>query len=167
MQTEIRILAQYLLNEGTGSLTHRERRVIFRIAKRMSTSLDVNHEYEKSLTFGEKLADKVAAWGGSWAFIIGAGAFLFTWIGLNAFHPIAWDVYPYVFLNLLLSCVAALQAPIIMMSQNRQAAKDRLAAALDYEVNVKSESEIAKLHDKVDALAAIMLNERTLNVVDE
>jgi len=168
MQTEIRILAQYLLSEGTGSLTHRERRVIFRIAKRMSASLDVNQEYDKSLTFGERLADKVAAVGGSWYFIIGFGVFLFLWAGFNilAFGGFSFDPYPFIFLNLLLSMLAALQAPVIMMSQNRQAAKDRLSAALDYEVNVKSESEIAKLHDKVDALAAFILHERELKEVE-
>ena len=103
---------------------------------------------------GQRLADQVAAVGGSWGFIAGFGVFLAAWVALNALLLVehSFDPYPFVFLNLLLSMLAALQAPIIMMSQNRQAAKDRLAAALDYEVNVKAEISIAQLHDKIDHL---------------
>ncbi|WP_404326968.1 DUF1003 domain-containing protein [Aerophototrophica crusticola] len=102
------------------------------------------------------MADKVAAVGGSWGFVIGFGLFLLAWAGLNsallAGWRLAWDPYPYIFLNLLLSMLAAVQAPIIMMSQNRQAAKDRLQAAHDYEVNLKAELEIMALHEKLDRL---------------
>jgi len=158
MNSEIRFLAQHLLHAGLGPLTERDRRVIARIARRMSSAPNVNREFERSLTFGEKLADKVAAIGGSWGFIIGFCAFLAVWALGNAAVLVqnAFDPYPFIFLNLLLSMLAALQAPIIMMSQNRQAAKDRLAAALDYEVNVKAEAAIAELHDKVDRLTELL-----------
>jgi uncharacterized membrane protein len=158
MNSEIRFLAQHLLHAGLGPLSERDRRVIARIARRMSTAPNVNREFEKTLTFGERLADKVAAVGGSWSFIMGFCLFLAVWAVLNAAVLVqtAFDPYPFIFLNLLLSMLAALQAPIIMMSQNRQAAKDRLAAALDYEVNVKAEAAIAELHDKVDRLAELV-----------
>jgi uncharacterized membrane protein len=158
MNAEIRYLAQQLLHAGLGSLSERDRRLIARIAKRWRTAPDVNREFEQNLTFGDRLADRVAAVGGSWSFIVGFCVFLVTWAGLNTLLLVqsAFDPYPFIFLNLLLSMLAALQAPIIMMSQNRQAAKDRLAAALDYEVNVKAEAAIAELHDKVDRLAQLL-----------
>ena len=129
-------------------------RVIARVAKRVHTARNVNQVFDQRLTVGQRLADQVAAVGGSWGFIVGFGVFLGVWVVLNAILLVetAFDPYPFVFLNLLLSMLAALQAPIIMMSQNRQAAKDRLAAALDYEVNVKAEISIAQLHDKIDLL---------------
>ena len=156
MNSEIRFLAQHLLHVGFGPLSDRDRRMLTRLARRMRGAPDVNHEFDRSLTFGERLADKVAAIGGSWAFIIGFCVFLLVWAAVNVLVLVesAFDPYPFIFLNLLLSMLAALQAPIIMMSQNRQAAKDRLAAALDYEVNVKAEAAIAELHDKVDRLTA-------------
>jgi uncharacterized membrane protein len=154
MNTEIRFLAQHLLHAGLGPLSERDRRVIARVARRVHTARDVNRVFDARSTFSQRLADRVAAVGGSWGFILGFGGFLAAWATLNvvvlAQH--AFDPYPFIFLNLLLSMLAALQAPIIMMSQNRQAAKDRLAAALDYEVNIKAETAIAELHDKVDRL---------------
>ena len=154
MNTEIRFLAQHLLHAGVGPLTARDRRVIARVARRVHTARDVNRVFEARSTVGQRLADRVAAVGGSWSFILGFGVFIAIWAVFNGLvlAGYAFDPYPFVFLNLLLSMLAALQAPIIMMSQNRQAAKDRLAAALDYEVNVKSETAIAELHDKVDRL---------------
>src|SRR5690349_14736081 len=154
MNSEIRYLAQQLLHAGLGPLCDRDRRVIARVARRVHTARDVNKVFEQNLTFGERLADRVAVLGGSWSFILGFCAFLLAWAALNAvvLAETAFDPYPFIFLNLLLSMLAALQAPIIMMSQNRQAAKDRLAAALDYEVNVKAEISIAQLHDKIDQL---------------
>jgi uncharacterized membrane protein len=154
MNSEIRYLAQQLLHAGLAPLCDRDRRVITRVARRVHTARDVNQEFEQNLTFGDKLADKVATLGGSWTFIMGFCAFLLAWALLNAvvLASSAFDPYPFVFLNLLLSMVAALQAPVIMMSQNRQAAKDRLAAALDYAVNIKAESAIAELHEKVDQM---------------
>ncbi len=122
--------------------------------RRTPATRDLYAEFEQGLTFGERLADKVAAIGGSWSFIIGFGVFLAGWAILNtvilAAH--AFDPFPYIFLNLMLSMLAALQAPVIMMSQNRQAAKDRLEARLDYETNTRAEQEIAALHEKVDRL---------------
>jgi uncharacterized membrane protein len=105
--------------------------------------------------FWDRLADRVAAIGGSWAFIGGFCACLALWIvlnvGLKPFH-LSFDPYPFIFLNLILSTVAAIQAPVIMMSQNRQAMKDRLNAEHDYVVNLRAELEIMRLHDKLDAL---------------
>lgn len=107
-----------------------------------------------ALTFGESLADNVAKFGGSWRFIIAFSVVIFLWIFLNAtqllFH--SFDPYPYILLNLLLSCVAAMQAPLIMMSQNRQDATDRMRSDYDYKVNLKAELEIRLLHEKIDHL---------------
>lgn len=105
--------------------------------------------------FSERLADRVAAFGGSWAFIIGFGVALFLWMGWNVLTKVfglAFDPYPFIFLNLVLSTLAALQAPVIMMSQNRQSVTDRKAAEYDYVVNLRAELEILRLHDKLDAL---------------
>jgi uncharacterized membrane protein len=159
MNSEIRYLAQQLLHAGVGQLCDRDRRVIARVARRVHTARDVNQVFEQNLSFGDRLADKVAVVAGSWTFILGFCAFLAAWALLNVVVLVQWafDPYPFIFLNLLLSMLAALQAPIIMMSQNRQAAKDRLAAELDYQVNVKAESSIAELHDKVDRLANVVL----------
>jgi uncharacterized membrane protein len=125
--------------------------------RRVPVTPDVNRLFDERQTFGERLADKVAAVGGSWTFIIGFSLFLIAWAAFNtvilARH--AFDPYPYIFLNLMLSMLAAVQAPIIMMSQNRQAAKDRLEARLDYETNLRTEAEIASLHEKIDLLLGI------------
>jgi uncharacterized membrane protein len=157
MNNEIRILAQQLLHGGLGPLPERDRRVIARIARRLQTR-NLNQEFEERLTFGQRLADRVAVIGGSWTFIAGFGVFLVVWTLINtivlARH--AFDPFPFIFLNLMLSMLAALQAPIIMMSQNRQAAKDRMAAALDYEVNLKAELSIAELHIKLGRLQAAL-----------
>lgn len=117
-------------------------------------SKNVNEEMEEQLSWGDRLADRIAEFGGSWGFIIMFMAFIVVWMGLNTvqllFTPL--DQYPFIFLNLILSCVAALQAPVIMMSQNRAQKKDRLQAELDYQVNLKSELMLQELHDKVDEL---------------
>lgn len=159
----IKQLAQRLLDMGVNDMPARERRVLERLAKRLAVSRNVNTEFEKQLTFGERLADRVAEIGGSWSFIIGFGLFIAIWMLVNAALLSAlrdaFDPYPFVFLNLILSLLAAVQAPVIMMSQNRQAAKDRLAAAQDYEVNLKSEIEIAALHEKLDHIRATELTE--------
>src|ERR1044072_380903 len=124
--------------------------------RRRACSPDPSALFDERLTFGERLADRVAAIGGSWKFIIGFGLFLALWAGVNtlvlAAH--AFDPFPFIFLNLMLSMLAALQAPIIMMSQNRQAAKDRFEARLGYEPNLRAEVRSDGLHDKIDALQA-------------
>jgi uncharacterized membrane protein len=159
MDQRTRELAERLLQRGFGDLTEREQRVIARIAKRLHISRNVNRAYEEQLTYGERLSDRVAAFGGSWTFIILFGIVLLAWTLLNsevlARLGAAFDPYPYIFLNLILSMLAAIQAPIIMMSQNRQAAKDRLTAAHDYEVNLKAELEIMALHEKMDELRLV------------
>jgi uncharacterized membrane protein len=117
---------------------------------------DVNVVVAERQTFGERLADRVAQLGGSWAFIMVFTGMLLAWVVVNTVVLArvggGFDPYPYIFLNLILSMVAALQAPVILMSQNRQAARDRLAASLDYEINLKAEVEIMSLHDKLDRI---------------
>lgn len=141
---------------GFDSLSEREQKVIRHFTDRLHISRNINHEFENKLTFGQRLADKVASFGGSWTFIIIFAAILLSWVVLNSFiltrRGDSFDPYPYILLNLFLSMLAAIQAPIIMMSQNRQAAKDRLDAAHDYEVNLKAELEILSLHQKMDEL---------------
>ncbi len=130
-----------------------ERRVLATTVDRSPVSRDVNETFEGEQTFGQRLADRVAAVGGSWTFILAFAAFLSAWTLLNlTLGRGAFDPFPFIFLNLLLSMLAAIQAPFIMMSQNRQAAKDRINAAHDYEVNLKAEIEIMALHDKLDHL---------------
>ncbi|MDP3490876.1 MAG: DUF1003 domain-containing protein [Phenylobacterium sp.] len=130
-----------------------ERRVLATTIDRSPVSRDVNESFAGEQTFGQRLADRVAAVGGSWTFILAFAAFLIAWALLNlTLGRGAFDPYPFIFLNLLLSMLAAIQAPFIMMSQNRQAAKDRINAAHDYEVNLKAEIEIMALHDKLDHL---------------
>ncbi len=122
---------------------------------------NVNDLADERMTFGERVADMVARFGGSWPFITSFFVFLLLWAGVNSLllaRPP--DPYPYIFLNLLLSCLAALQAPVIMMSQNRQAAKDRLQADQDFRVNVKAEFAIQQLHRKIDELRAALLHRR-------
>jgi CRP/FNR family transcriptional regulator, cyclic AMP receptor protein len=121
---------------------------------RTHVAKNVNEEEEEMMTFGERIADKVAAFGGSWTFIIFFGFILLCWAALNTIllHDRGFDPYPYILLNLFLSMLASLQAPVIMMSQNRQSSKDRLKADLDYEVNLKAELEVAQLHNKVDKI---------------
>ena len=119
-----------------------------------ATSRNINKEFESSLTLGERLADGLAKFGGSWSFIGIFMAMMVIWMGINSFALIEkpFDPFPFILLNLVLSCLAALQAPVIMMSQNRQEAKDRLRAEHDYEINLKAEIEIRKLHERMDHL---------------
>ena len=119
-----------------------------------ATPRNINKEFESSLTLGERLADGLAKFGGSWSFISIFMAMMVIWMGINSFFLIEkpFDPFPFILLNLALSCLAALQAPVIMMSQNRQEAKDRLRAEHDYEINLKAEIEIRKLHERMDHL---------------
>jgi len=118
----------------------------------LSSKLD--DEKESKLSLGQRIADNMASFGGSWTFIISFGVFIFIWIILNIvwFANKGYDPYPFILLNLILSCIAAMQAPVIMMSQNRQEEKDRERAKMDYMVNLKSELEIRMLHEKLDHL---------------
>ncbi len=124
---------------------------------RSRAARNVNEEFEEKLTLGQRLADKIAEFGGSWPFVIAFIVLMASWITLNSVLATPYDPYPFILLNLALSCLAALQAPIIMMSQNRANAKDRLRSELDYRVNVKSELEISELHDKIDSLSDELL----------
>ena len=143
-----------LLRSEKGELTDLEQEVLHSMQDHELLTRNVDAEFEQSWTFGERLADKIADFGGSWAFLLCFAAFLVLWILLNTVvlivHPV--DPYPFILLNLVLSCIAAVQAPIIMMSQNRQEAKDRLRSQHDYQVNLKAELEIRHLHEKVDHL---------------
>ena len=156
MNKTLQELADQLLHTDFEKLPEREQRVIRRMAERLHISRNINREFEEQMTLGQRVADRVAAFGGSWTFILLFAAFLVTWLILNTLilpaREEAFDPFPYILLNLLLSMVAAIQAPIILMSQNRQAAKDRLDAAHDYEVNLKAELEIMDLHKKLDVL---------------
>ena len=133
MDERVRGLAEQLLDSGLDKLSERERRLITHVAQRSQVSQDINSVFDGKQTLGDRLADRVAKFGGSWTFIILFLGTLVAWAGLNsivlAWYSTAFDPYPYIFLNLVLSMLAALQAPVILMSQNRQAARDRLAAA--------------------------------------
>jgi uncharacterized membrane protein len=117
-------------------------------------SENMNKTYDEKLTFGEKLADRIASFGGSWKFIILFGTVLFTWIIINAWllTQKPFDPYPFILLNLILSCLAAIQAPVIMMSQNRHSEKEKLKSDYEYKINLKSELEIRHLNEKIDFL---------------
>lgn len=143
-----------LLVSEKGELSELEQAVLHSLQTHQTLAADVDSDYEENWTFGEKLADRIADFGGSWTFLIIFGLFIAAWIMINSlvlyWRPV--DPFPFILLNLLLSCLAAVQAPIIMMSQNRQEAKDRLRARNDYQVNLKAELEIRQLHEKIDHL---------------
>jgi uncharacterized membrane protein len=153
MNQKLHETAKKLFSSEYEKLTKHEKHVAHHISERTPISENVIQDYSEKLTFGQKMADKVASFGGSWVFIIIFVIVLATWIILNSFILIgfgskSFDPYPYIFLNLILSMLAAIQAPIIMMSQNRQVYKDRLRAEHDYEVNLKAELEIIGHHEK-------------------
>jgi uncharacterized membrane protein len=143
-----------VLEKDKGELSALEEQVVKSLKEHELLSSDVNAEFDRKLTFGERLADKVADYGGSWRFIGIFMGMLFVWIIINAIvlAQKPFDPYPFILLNLILSCIAAIQAPVIMMSQNRQEAKDRLRSEYDYRVNLKAELEIRHLHEKLDHL---------------
>jgi uncharacterized membrane protein len=147
-------LARELLSCDYDKLTPIQRSVIDLVVTEAPTARDPNLRKDDR-SFGQRLADQVADIGGSWGFIIGFGVVLAAWIGWNVFGlyaRLAFDPYPFIFLNLMLSMLAAIQAPVIMMSQNRAAIRDREAADHDYVVNLRAELEIMHLHDKVDGI---------------
>jgi len=148
---------QYLKDEiarQRGELTSVESAVLDSLRDQEVLSRNINTEVDEGLTTGQKLADRMAAFGGSWRFIIIFSTVLVLWIVTNSLLLIwrPFDPYPFILLNLVLSCIAAIQAPVIMMSQNRQEARDRLHAEHDYQVNLKAEIEIRQLHTKLDQL---------------
>lgn len=146
-------ISEYLARQ-VGELSELEKTVVTAIKDKKILSEEEEEDGAQGLTFGQRLADKVADFGGSWTFIISFGVFLATWIGVNVFWLAnrGFDPYPFILLNLILSCIAAMQAPVIMMSQNRQEEKDRERAKKDYMINLKSELEIRMLHEKIDHL---------------
>ena len=155
-QREIDI-SEKLFRKKYEQLGEQEKHVAHHLAERTHIARNVAQDLSEQMTFGQKLADKVASFGGSWTFISLFAAVMVIWIHLNTLILIrlgseAFDPYPYILLNLFLSMLAAIQAPIILMSQNRQAYKDRMSAEHDYEVNLKAELEIIVLHEKIDLL---------------
>src|SRR5213075_1080511 len=143
-----------VLEDEIGELSVLDQEVIESLEQHEILSADIEKQFEKKLTFGERLSDRIAEFGGSWKFLITFGAVIFVWIGANVvlFATRAFDPYPFILLNLILSCLAAVQAPVIMMSQNRAETRDRLRAENDYKINLKAELEIRHLHEKLDHL---------------
>jgi uncharacterized membrane protein len=147
-------VSRLLFGKPSSELGAVERHVLHHAKERKILSQDTNAAFVAAQSFGDRTADTIARIGGSWGFIIGFLIFLAVWATANTvlLTRDAFDPYPFIFLNLLLSMIAALQAPIIMMSQNRQAMKDRFDASKDYEVNLKSEVELISLHHKIDTV---------------
>ena len=143
-----------VLESERGELTALDREVVEALSKHETLAQDVEAEFERRKTLGESAADRIAVFGGSWAFLGVFAAFIFIWIAVNTTAVLTrpLDPYPFILLNLVLSTLAAIQAPVIMMSQNRQEAKDRLRAMHEYRVNLKAELEIRQLHEKIDHL---------------
>jgi len=143
-----------ILKKEKGELTNLENKVLESLREQETIAQNINIEFDKQLTFGEKLSDKLASFGGSWRFIIIFFLLLAIWILINSVSLFNknFDPYPFILLNLILSCLAAIQAPIIMMSQNRMETKDRIRARNDYLVNLKAELEIRNLNERIDNL---------------
>ena len=143
-----------VLEEETGQISALHQEVLESLKEHEILSKNINLEFEQDLTFWERMSDKLAAVGGSWTFILGFAVVIGIWVVVNtiALMRRPFDPYPYILLNLVLSCLAALQAPVIMMSQNRQDAKDRLRSEHDYQLNLKAELEIRHLNEKMDLL---------------
>lgn len=141
-----------MVESEKGELSDLEKKVLDSIGNKEILSENIHKTFTGKLTLGQRLADKIAAFGGSWTFIITFFSLLLAWVVLNTINVFIkpFDPYPFIFLNLMLSCIAAIQAPIIMMSQNRQSEKDRMNAEHDYMVNLKSELEIRIVQEKID-----------------
>ncbi len=156
-------LSLQIFGKNEASLDNDEQAVLAGMEQRQPIAQDANAQDLRNASLGSRLADRVAAVGGSWGFIISFTAILLAWMLLNSDvlsrWNLAFDPYPYIFLNLMLSTVAAIQAPIIMMSQNRQSERDRIAATLDYQVNLRAELEILGIQEKIDAVIVAKLDE--------
>lgn len=140
------------LEQQMARLGEFEREAFAKLRQRRPVARDPNQAFDDQLTLGQRISDRMAAFGGSWAFLGLFFAIMLTWMIYNTERPRPFDPYPFILLNLALSCLAAVQAPVILMSQNRQAQRDRHDARLDYEVNLKAELEILALHEKLDVL---------------
>ena len=173
-----RVTARLLLATELEKLPDGEREIVERFISRKHMARNVLQEFDQSMTFGERLADRVAEVGGSWSFILIFLLVMAGWMAVNSvlLRHEAFDPYPYILLNLALSCLAALQAPIIMMSQNRQSDSDRAQAKNDYQVNVRAELEILQVHEKINAMRetelsdlvdAVRRQEETLQALSE
>ena len=143
---------EQIINNDNDETTALEKQIIKSLTDHEIISHQLLDEEQITLTFGQRLSDKIALFGGSWTFILSFFFFLLLWMVVNSIVKNGFDTYPFIFLNLILSCLAAIQAPIIMMSQNRQSEKDRLHAHSDYKTNLKAEVEIRMLHEKMDHL---------------
>ena len=154
-EDKIEQLAEDLLGGNTTALDDSQLKVVEAIANSETIAENINATYQNSLSFGDRLADRVAKFGGSWLFIIIFLCVMLTWMGINTFalSKEAFDPYPFILLNLLLSTIAAIQAPFILMSQNRQSEKDRLKADQTYEVSLKIDLELKLLHEKINTLS--------------
>jgi uncharacterized membrane protein len=174
IQRHRRDTAERLLQTEIEKLPPYEQEIVERFINGHRVARDVVREFDEGLTFGERIADRVASFGGSWTFIFLFLTILVIWMIVNTFVLArqAFDPYPYILLNLLLSCIAALQAPVIMMSQNRMAEKDRVQAKHDYEVNIKAELEILQLQEKInelrnrDWIALIEMQQRQIELLE-
>ncbi|MBP1165295.1 putative membrane protein [Chryseobacterium sp. PvR013] len=160
-----RLYLTSLIIEEKGELESIDLDVINAIKNNSILSENIQEEIEAKLSFGQKLADRVAFFGGSWTFILVFFSFILIWILLNIWFLTlkSFDPYPFILLNLILSCLAAIQAPIIMMSQNRQEQKDRIRAEHDYKINLKAELEIKLLSEKIDHLL-VSQNKKLLEI---
>ncbi len=164
-----------MLETEKGELSQLEQEVIEGLREHEILSRNPEIDFEKHLTSGQRMADRIAEFGGSWRFIIFFALFIALWVGANAYVAVAkpFDPYPFILLNLLLSTLAALQAPLILMSQKRQEARDRIRAIHDYQVNLKAELEIRQLHQKVDHLLSrqwerlVEIQEIQMELIDE
>jgi uncharacterized membrane protein len=143
-----------IITAEKGEINHLDQELLEKMKNSQTLARNIYADDKEKVTFGQRLSDRVAALGGTWGFIISFSVFLFLWIVVNAFLIATKppDPYPFILLNLILSCVAAMQAPVIMMSQNRQSVKDRQHAEHDYQINLKAELEIQQLHEKLDHL---------------
>lgn len=160
-----RLYLSALIKDEKGQIARIDSDVMNAIKNNSILSENIRDESESTLTFGQRMADKIATFGGSWAFIITFFSFILVWIGINVWFISAkpFDPYPFILLNLILSCLAAIQAPIIMMSQNRQEQKDRQRSEHDYKINLKAELEIQLLNEKMDHLL-VHQNKRLLEI---
>jgi uncharacterized membrane protein len=150
------LYVEELLQKEHGEFTELDRQVAESIANQDTVAENTEDEFEDNRTVGEVLSDRLADFGGSWAFLIIFAMVLVVWMAINALlgNRLAFDPFPFILLNLVLSCIAAIQAPVIMMSQKRQESKDRLRANNDYRVNLKAELEVRHLHEKLDYLVS-------------